>query len=100
MIQSSAESKQLFDSIFKLIEVLVVPLLWKIYATLSEISHKQAAQTGEISNVKTILIGADGKNGIRSRVRRLERRQEHTSLVLARHVEQIPPLSPEEEEDE
>lgn len=100
MIQSSVETKQLFDGIFKLVEILVVPLLWKIYTTLSEISDKQALQAGEINNVKTILIGTDGKNGMRSRVRRLERRQEQTGLLLARHLEQIPPFAHEDEEDE
>lgn len=95
----AASPQDLFEGIIKIVEVLIIPLLWKIYSTLTSINEKQALQSGEINTVKTILIGTDGKNGIRSRVRRLERRQEHTALLLARHLER-PIELPEDDEEE
>jgi hypothetical protein len=68
---------------FHLVEVLLVPILWKVYSALSDMSDKIDAVDGKVNMVQTILIGPDGKNGIRSRVRRLEKKVERIALFQA-----------------
>lgn len=65
------------------IEVAVIPFSLWIVNTL-----RLALE--ELRTLRTVLIGVDGKNGMRSRLRRLERRVEHLSLQqAARHGEAI-----------
>lgn len=84
------QAKELFDFIVKIFEIVIVPLVFSIY-------KDGRKQTEDIGTLKTILIGADGKNGIRSRVRRLERTAEKTNIQLALLTGQI--NHHEEEED-
>lgn len=65
------------------IEVAVIPFgLW--------IVNTLRLALEELRTLRTVLIGVDGKNGMRSRLRRLERRVEHLSLQqAARHGEAI-----------
>jgi hypothetical protein len=87
------------DLAIKAAELILIPILWKIYQTLSDLSTKVSSQSTEISTLKTILIGTDGRNGIRSRVRRLERRQEQTALLLASLHGEGMKIEEEEEEE-
>lgn len=65
------------------IEVAVIPFSLWIVNTL-----RLALE--ELRTLRTVLIGVDGKNGMRSRLRRLERRVENLSLQqAARHGEAI-----------
>lgn len=65
------------------IEIAVIPFSLWIVNTL-----RLALE--ELRTLRTVLIGVDGKNGMRSRLRRLERRVEHLSLQqAARHGEAI-----------
>jgi hypothetical protein len=65
------------------IEVAVIPFSLWIVNTL-----RLALE--ELRTLRTVLIGVDGKNGMRSRLRRLERRVENLSLQqAARHGESI-----------
>lgn len=67
---------QFLDGLVRVIEVVLVPILWKVYAALSGL-------TTQVGELRTVLIGSDGKDGIRSRVRRLEVRQERIALFIA-----------------
>lgn len=78
------------DQIFRIIEILILPALWKIYTTLAEIQRRQFEQTNETTAVKNILIGVDGRNGIRSRVIQLERQQAKTNITLAKQFNHTP----------
>ncbi len=75
-MDNGANAGEMFNFLIKLIEIILVPALWKIYTLLSKLSDK-------VNEVRTILIGADGKNGIRSRVRRLENKVEKLALAHA-----------------
>lgn len=70
-----------WEQLLRVIEVLIIPFgLWML-KLLTEIQK-------EVSDLKTVLIGIDGKNGIRSRVVRVERRVERLSIAQAqRHGE-------------
>lgn len=71
------------EMLFKIIELLVLPFAWYIVKKLDSV-------VATVEDLKTILIGVDGKNGIRSRVMRLERKVETLSLQqAARHGEPI-----------
>jgi hypothetical protein len=72
-----------WDIIKTVIEIAIVPLGAWIVNTL-----RMALE--ELRTLRTVLIGVDGKNGMRSRLRRLERRVEYLSLQqAARHGEPI-----------
>ena len=70
-----------WEQLLRVIEVLIIPFgLWML-KLLTAIQK-------EVSDLKTVLIGIDGKNGIRSRVIRVERRVERLSIAQAqRHGE-------------
>lgn len=71
------------EMLFKIIELLVLPFAWYIVKKLDSV-------VATVEDLKTSLIGVDGKNGIRSRVMRLERKVETLSLQqAARHGEPI-----------
>lgn len=71
------------EMLFKIIELLVLPFAWYIVKKLDSV-------VATVEDLKTILIGVDGKNGICSRVMRLERKVETLSLQqAARHGEPI-----------
>jgi len=78
------------DGIFKLVELLLVPFAWYVIKRLDVLAESLRAVSKDTSDLKTILIGVDGRNGIRSRVMRLERRVEALALSQAvRHGEPI-----------
>lgn len=75
-------NQEAWHNLFKIIELLIVPFGIYIVKTLSNLLK-------DISDLKTVLIGIDGKNGIRSRVIRMERRIERLSAAQAhRHGEE------------
>jgi hypothetical protein len=78
MLESTAIPKDL-DTILRLVELLLIPILIRF-------NQKQEEQAKEINTIKTVLIGADGQNGMRSRVVMLERETKKTSLIVARHL--------------
>lgn len=65
-----------WGQLLKLVEILVVPFALYVVKTLTTIQK-------EVSDLKTVLIGIDGKNGIRSRVIRMERKVERLALQQA-----------------
>jgi len=64
---------ELLDGLIKIIQVVVAPVIVGIY-------NNQRRNNEELIQLRTILIGADG---IRSRVRRLERKLERVTYTLA-----------------
>lgn len=71
-----------WQDVIRVIELLILPFTIYIVKTLTAIQR-------EVSDLKTVLIGIDGKNGIRSRVIRMERRVERLSAAQAhRHGEE------------
>ena len=80
-----------WDIIKTVIEIAVIPFgAWII--------NNLRLALEELKTLRTVLIGVDGKNGMRSRLRRLERRVEHLTLQqVARHGEAIE--LPEDEDD-
>lgn len=70
-----------WGQLVRVVEILIVPFVLWVVKTLTAIQR-------EVSDLKTVLIGIDGKNGIRSRVIRVERRVERLSAAQAhRHGE-------------
>lgn len=87
------------DVLFKFVELLLLPFAYHIIKRLDRLDDNGAKQTNNTLELKTILVGSDGKNGMRSRVMRLERRVEHLALQQAsRHGEDIPQERLDEEE--
>lgn len=87
------------DVIFKLVELLLLPFAWYVIKRLDALADDVKAVAKDTGDLKTILIGVDGKNGIRSRVIRLERRVETLSLQQAtRHGENS--IIPHEEDED
>lgn len=71
-----------WEQLLRLVEILIIPFGIWVVKMLSMIQK-------EVSELKTVLIGIDGKNGIRSRVIRVERKVERLSLQQAqRHGEE------------
>jgi hypothetical protein len=54
-----------FDAIVKVVELAIIPYCTWVVKTLLEVR-------GECRSVKEALIGLDGKNGLRSRVEKIE----------------------------
>lgn len=54
-----------WDVLVKVIELLILPATLWLFRTLASLQ-------AEVRSVKEALIGIDGKNGIRSRVERIE----------------------------
>jgi|688.fasta_scaffold11762_17 hypothetical protein len=80
---SEAVDISTWEVVKTIIEVAVIPVGMWIVNTL-----RLALE--ELRTLRTVLIGVDGKNGMRSRLRRLERRVEQLSLQqAARHGEPI-----------
>jgi hypothetical protein len=78
-----------WEQLLKVVEILIIPFGLYMVRVLTMIQK-------EVSDLKTVLIGIDGKNGIRSRVIRMERRVEKLALAQAhRHGEET-----DEEDDE
>lgn len=74
------------------IEVAVIPFSLWIVNTL-----RLALE--ELRTLRTVLIGVDGKNGMRSRLRRLERRVENLSLQQAARHGEVIELDANEDDD-
>lgn len=74
------------------IEVAVIPFSLWIVNTL-----RLALE--ELRTLRTVLIGVDGKNGMRSRLRRLERRVENLSLQQAARHGEVIELDTNEDDD-
>ena len=78
-----------WEQLLKVVEVLIIPFGLYMVRVLTTIQK-------EVSDLKTVLIGIDGKNGIRSRVIRMERKVERLALAQAnRHGES--PLEDDED---
>lgn len=87
------------EILFKFVELLLLPFAWHIIKRLDKLAEVSTTLSSDSRELKTILIGTDGKNGIRSRVMRLERRVETLSIRQAsRHGEDIPQEILEEED--
>lgn len=79
MIDTQVQTTANLDTIIRLVELLLIPILIRF-------NQRQDAQGTELNTIKTVLIGADGENGIRSRVVALEKENKKLSLLLARHL--------------
>lgn len=79
------------DTIVRIVELLLIPILLRF-------NQRQEEQGRKINTIETVLIGAEGKNGIRSRVATLEKENKNLSLMLARHLG-LEARREEEEED-
>lgn len=80
---------------------------WEIIKTVIEIAvipfgawivNNLRLALEELRTLRTVLIGVDGKNGMRSRLRRLERKVEHLTLQqAARRGEAHEPVDDEDD---
>lgn len=87
------------------IQLVIFPLLAYFDRRIDGISKKVdilgAKLEENTQNTKAIqitLIGVDGQNGLRSRIRRLERKVEYYATAIAR-LTGLAPLIPEDDED-
>jgi hypothetical protein len=69
---------EVLDFIFKAVELGLIPFVGYLIKKLSDISEEMKA-------LRTVMIGIDGRNGIRSRLIRLERRLERLLMNEAGH---------------
>lgn len=88
---TAAASASNIDTIVRIVELLLIPILLRF-------NQRQEEQGRKINTIETVLIGAEGKNGIRSRVATLEKENKNLSLMLARHLG-LEARREEEEED-
>lgn len=87
------------DLLLKVVEILLLPFAWYVIKRLDAVVEATSKGNETTNELKTILIGADGRNGIRSRVMRLEKKVSNLSLLqAARHGEAAPLL--EEDDDD
>lgn len=61
------------------IQILIIPFCIYVVTSLRKVEKK-------VDTVNQTLVGQDGKNGLLSRVRRLEKLMENLRLGLARHL--------------
>lgn len=69
---------EVIEFVFKAVELGLIPFVGYLIKKLTDISE-------EIKALRTVMIGIDGRNGIRSRLIRLERRLERFILNEAAH---------------
>lgn len=87
------------NTLFKLVELLILPFAYYLIKRLDNMAAAIEKSNSTSNELKTILIGADGKNGIRSRVMRLEKKVSNLSLLqAARHGEASPLLEDDDDE--
>ena len=86
------------DSLFKLVELVLLPFSWYVIKRLNTLGDLLNELKNDTRELKTILIGTDGRNGIRSRVIRLERKVEHLTLRQASRHGEVPLEHPEEDD--
>lgn len=72
-----------WEQLLKVVEVLIIPFGLYMVRVLTTIQK-------EVSDLKTVLIGIDGRNGIRSRVIRMERKVERLALAQANRYGESP----------
>lgn len=89
-----------------ILETLVVPgfvyLIRKIDKLGDKVDVLQTTitdNTADTKAIQTTLIGVDGRNGLRSRIRRLERKVEYMAVALAK-LSGLSPLVPDSEDEE
>lgn len=99
---SNLTTPEAFQIIVELIKLAVLPAIWYVTSELKALhksnrdlkdSFKESMDhlKNDTQKVETILIGADGKNGLRSRIRRLEIKVDQLTIAqAARHGE--PPI--------
>lgn len=71
-------NSEVIEFVFKVVELGLIPFVGYLIKKLTDISE-------EIKALRTVMIGIDGRNGIRSRLIRLERRLERFILNEAGH---------------
>jgi tetrahydromethanopterin S-methyltransferase subunit G len=99
-------TEQAMDAIFRIIELVILPLLAFIAHKMNNLERKLGStqsevskMNSEVSKINTVLIGPDGKNGLRSRLRRLEVKVDQLALQqAARHGEAPTLLIPDEDD--
>lgn len=71
-------NSEVVEFVFKAVELGIIPFVAYVVKKLTDISE-------EIKALRTVMIGIDGRNGIRSRLIRLERRLERFIMNEAGH---------------
>ena len=107
MDMSVISTEQLLKFIMSLIELIIIPIVIYIVNKLNQ-SAKSLVETNvkiqEISTkggrIEAILIGVDGKNGLRSRIRRLEDKMDILSFAQGRRHGEPQMLFPTNDEDD
>lgn len=98
---SSITPAEAFDAFFRIVETILVPGIVYLGTRINNVDRKIDGVRSKVDKVDTVLIGPDGRNGIRSRIRRLESKVEHLALQqAARHGEAQPVQYDSDEDDE
>lgn len=71
------------EAIKWIITAIVVPFLGFLSSKMSKIDDKIVSIETKVDTANTTLVGQDGKNGLRSRVIRMESKVENLGLILA-----------------
>lgn len=96
---SNITPPEAFQIIFELIKLAVLPAIWYVTSELKSLNRTLDSLKQDTQKVETILIGADGKNGLRSRIRRLEIKVDHLAIAQAARHGEPPAFRSESEED-
>lgn len=71
--------------------LIIIPLLYhfdrrleRLSKSIETLSREVEKSAGDTKAIQTTLIGVDGRNGLRSRIRRLEKRAEYMVVAVAR----------------
>jgi hypothetical protein len=96
---SDMETGQAFDAFFRILEAVLLALIAYIAGKIRELSGRVEGTQNEVNKVSTILIGADGKNGLRSRIRRLEVKVDQLALQQAARHGEAPTIVISDEDD-
>jgi hypothetical protein len=82
-----------FNTFISLVEIIAIPLGAYVINKINQSSSK-------IDRIEAILIGVDGKNGLRSRIRRLEVKVDGLTIAQGRrHGESITIIEDDHETD-
>ena len=87
------DTEQAVTVFFRLVEAVILPLSLYIANKISSLERK-------VDKVDTVLIGVDGKNGLRSRIRRLEVKVDKLSLLQAARHGEVPDIYDKDDEDD
>lgn len=89
---------QIPEAIKWVVTAIIVPFLGYLAKKIADIDAKIVSVETKVDTANTTLVGQDGKNGLRSRVIRMESKVENLGLALAARNIQVRATEGEKED--